>query len=169
MERVKAVNISSITIELDEFSITEMQDKLGAEYTVTGVDEKGHHNYCDIINNTNGLSIAYLEFNNRSVSNIIGNVDSIVTNNNNIISIDELYKYNPKDIKSVVCLNDKLELPIYPYVIDNTCYKCPFNINKNCKYMQIDNSKAKLIKELGIVIKEYPDKTIGVERKYNEI
>jgi hypothetical protein len=164
MKKLKAVTIGNITIEIDNFSIEKLQSTISDEYTVTG-NVDGKFNYCSIISNTNGNEIAYIEFNNLCITKVVGNINSIITYENETISIDDLKQNYGEDIQSGICLNDAvpIEDTLYPYVISGICYRCPFDITTKCRYLKIDELKVTLIKDMNLVIKDYSEIQIGLE------
>jgi hypothetical protein len=167
-QSIKAIKVKSLTIKIENFSIERLQDSIGWEYTVTG-ETDDRFSYCDVVSNKNGSKEAYIEFNNHSVTKVIGFIESIVTSDDKVITITKLKQDYGKDIQSGVCLSPDIDIEdtIYPYVISGKCSKCPFNKTGKCEYLQINDIQTTLIEEFNIVLKEYQDLKTGLEIKEN--
>ena len=169
MRELKAISLEDITLQIKDFSIEKLQDELdelGWNYTVTG-NEDGKYDYCYIINNENGNKKAYIEYdsNSNSITNVIGYIDSVITSDDEVITVKHLIEQYGTKIQSGICNSPEIavEDTIYPYVIDGKCMWCPFNITSECKDLKIDDVDTTLIKEFNIVVKKYLDYKIGIE------
>lgn len=167
MKYIKEIVICGITIELDNFSVIQLEERLDSEEYFLTKNTFDESPYCKVTN-SNGNTVIYLEFKDNRVTDIVADATNckFITENGEIITSDELKNAPGSELQVAVCDNDRLDFPRYVYVKNNKCISCEFNIlSKSCKDRIIkDWICAKKLSDYGVIIKIYTDGAIGIDR-----